>query len=121
MYQHQLTLLLKHFNDKTNQKYQLIRLLNDADYRNQSMAQQLKTGSASMQNLVTRIQSYEDILHHELQVDTIGKNPADASKGQWAKWRLALFAVACLGFAAASLAITENIQHQRQQVENQAE
>jgi hypothetical protein len=115
MYQRKLTLLLQEFNQKTNGQYMLTRIMNDSNYRNQALLHHLLHGLPSTQKLVRQILSYEDVLHHEFMVDLLPqKKPSQTNRS----WRLAIFAMACLTFAAGSLAIAAKVElnraHQQQ-------
>lgn len=118
MYQQQLTLLMKKFHRYTHEQYELVRLLNDADYRNRALQHQSIHGASSTQILIRQIHAFEDVLHHELRVDFIPPKP----RKQTVKlWRLSLFALVCLTFAVSALAIVEDIKSQRENQTIQAE
>lgn len=107
MYQRKLIRLLQEFNHQTNGQYLLPKLLNDSDYRNQALFHHMLHGSYTIQKLVKKILSYQDVLHHELMVDLLPKKKSSQTKKAW---RLAIFALACLTFAVGSLAIAAKVE-----------
>ena len=78
MIQTQLLKLIHTFNQRLNNHYDLERLLNDSDYRNQALDQSQQQLSLTQLTLVMRIRAFEDQLHHELKVDLVAEQRRSA-------------------------------------------
>ncbi len=112
MYRTQLINLLREFCLISNKHHSFQRLLNNTDYRNHSLSVAItENNSKKMSVLVDQIKTIGDLLNHQFDVELTNKVQLKSLKKQ----RFGQIALALSGllFIATSVAIVEEIKHQR--------
>ena len=121
MYQVQIINLIREFHQSTQNQYQLKKLMNNQEYRNQCFAVERLNTNNKVKLIISQVEAFEDLLSCEFQVDLI---PKDHSKNNESnqKWALVAFAFVGLLFIGGSITTIEHIKHNRQVIhENQAD
>ena len=113
MYQVQIVNLIREFHQSTQNQYQLKKLMNNREYRNQCFGVERLNTNNKVKLIISQVEVFEDLLSCEFQMDLIPKDQPKSNESNQ-KWSLVAFAFVGLLFIGGSITAIEHIKHNRQ-------